>query len=79
MAISNTKLRADLADAEGRRLSGGIDCGIEILADCTSAELAKGGDALSSGNAPGLLPLLNLGSPHARRSGRKSSIAEKGA
>ena len=41
MAISNTKLRADLADAEGRRLSGGIDCGIEILADCTSAELAK--------------------------------------
>lgn len=41
MAISNTKLRADLADTEGRPLSGGIDCGIEILADLTSAELAK--------------------------------------
>jgi hypothetical protein len=41
MANSNQKLRTELQNGEGNPLGDGIDCGIDILADCVSAELTK--------------------------------------
>jgi hypothetical protein len=41
LADSNFKLRVDMADMENRSSNDGIDCGIELLAHCISAELTK--------------------------------------